>query len=277
MPGVHELFLLLSGRRGRRGQLWKFVDADGRLTVYDYNAVGQETYEYEYASTTATTPYSTIAYAYNSEGQVLSASDTAATGTAADSYSYDDTGNVTSEAQQLPGLTPAVALRSQYTDGDRTQLSAAIGVGVDTATGVASGGTSDFVNTYRYGGPLGEMSQVVQQGVGVASKSAAFGYDEDGQAATLDLYQSASVGTNRVANAKYQYNEDGQLTSINYTDGSGNPLDHLTWKYDTQGDVWQSQSSRDSGAVTYNFSSIPAISGPWKASYRASYCVILYP
>ncbi len=30
-------------------------------------------------------------------------------------------------------------------------------------------------------------------------------------------------------------------------------------------------------ATTYTFSSIPAISGPWKASYWASYCVILYP
>ena len=232
------------------GELAESVDRDGRAIVYSYNALGEETSETWYAAAGSNgapqgPATETLSFAYDDDGRELSASDTIAGGTTAtDSYTYDAQGDVLTESEQIPGLTPTVTLTSQYADGNRTQLAAAIGA------------TNDFVNSYQYNGFEGQMSQVSQTGNtnggdSVAAKTATFQYDLAGELAGVGRYQNSSATPSTlVAQATYGYDGDANLTSIDYADGDGNRLVNFGWTYDAAGNVLTSSSSLD-GKVTY--------------------------
>jgi YD repeat-containing protein len=65
------------------GNLTSYTDFDGRVTNYTYDALGQMTTEKWFASTSATTPTSTLNYAYDVLGNMTSTSDPSS------SYSYN--------------------------------------------------------------------------------------------------------------------------------------------------------------------------------------------
>ena len=227
------------------GELAKRIDRDGRAIVYTYNALGQETAENWYpTSDTSGSPTETLTWVYDEDGHVLSASDSKGASTATDSYTYDAAGDVLTETQQIPGLTPAVTLASQYTNGNRTQLAVAIG------------GTDDFVNTYQYAGLLGQMSQVSQIAQtasgsdAVAPKTATFKYDLAGEFADVRRYAYQDSTHNLVAKAIYGYDGDGNLTLLGYTDGGGYTIVGYAWSYDAAGNMATSYNTFD-GTVTY--------------------------
>ena len=123
------------------------TDADGRVTTYSYNSLGQQTAENWLDA--EGNPIYTFTYGYDTLGDLVTASDP----TASYAYDYNSLGEATSITQSIAGLTPSVTLTQQFdAAGDRTQLAATIG------------GTADFVNNYTYD-LLGEMTQVTQSGV----------------------------------------------------------------------------------------------------------------
>ena len=217
------------------GLLQESIDRDGRATTYQYNVFGQETGESWYSSVDSSgnpvgSATETITYGYNADGLLQSATDQVGANSAnaaTDSYTYDADGDVLTDTQTIPGLTPTVVLDEQYTDGNRTQLSATIG------------GTSDFVNNYQYDGPTGQMSQVTQSGVtsgnAVAAKTVGFTYDNAGEFSTITRYQNAQ----EVAKSTYGYDPDGNLTSLVYSNpGNGaTPLPSYAWSYDSLGNM----------------------------------------
>jgi hypothetical protein len=196
----------------------------------------------------------TIAESYNPAGLFLSASDenVANSTVATDSYQYDAEGRVTSETQQIPGLAPVVTLTDQYTSGDRTQLATTIGT------------TADFVNTYQYGGPAGQMSQVTQSGVTggnpVAAETVTFQYDRQGDFATINRYQNADATANLAVQATYGYNTAGEMTSLRYADAGDNTLESYHWSYDSLGDVATATNTFD-GTVSYSYDSTGQLLG----------------
>ena len=186
--------------------------------------------------------------------------------TATDTYTYDAAGEVLSDTQQIPGLTPTVTLTSQYTAGNRTQLSAVVGT--------EGSADYDFVNTYQYAGFGGQMSQVTQQSYSgtlptgdtadaVAAKTVTFQYDRLGEFSVVSRYQHADATANLVATGTYSYNRAGTLASIDYADASSNTLDNFTWTYDALADVATSDSSLDgpNGTVTYANDSTGQLTG----------------
>ena len=241
------------------GQLEQQTDRDGNATTFQYNTIGQETGENWYAgSDPDTAPLTeTITNDYNDAGWLQSSTDDNLVNStvATDAYTYDMAGEVTSDTQSAPGMGTLVTLSEGYTGGDRTQVAAFFGGTVDQGTGQVSGGTADYVNNYIYGGVMGQMSQVTQQANGgdaVASKAATFGYDYQGEFTGIDRYNTAGASQLTVQSG-YAYDNDGNVLTLDYQDGESTPatLDNFTFTYNTLGEVATSQSSLDSGAVTY--------------------------
>ena len=158
------------------------------------------------------------------------------------------------DTQSVPGLTPTVTLTDGYSDGNRTSLAAVL----TTGSGLSAVTNNDLVNTYQYVfdasmNPLSQMSGVTQSAAtgsgtndAVASKSATFGYDDQGEFKTVNRYQGVAL----VASAGYIYDSDGNLTSLDYTQGTST-LDNFGWSYDTLGNVKTSSDSFDP-TVTYS-------------------------
>ena len=139
-------------------------------------------------------------------------------------YTYDSIGRVLAvDSVYTTGsgsTTENVILTASYDkDGDRTSLSANIGgaLEVDGNSVTVSGGADDFQNAYTYN-DLNEMIEVAKPanaGKGktanvVTAKSAAFGYDADGEYKAMGLFQDANVHTtdptdttDRVSRATY--------------------------------------------------------------------------
>jgi len=166
-----------------------------------------------------------------------------------------------------PTGTTSTVLTSGYDpDSNRTSLDANIGGTVTGANngigGSVSGGTNDFQNIYTYD-DLDQMIEVAQSGNGgnaVSAKSAAFGYDTDGEFTAINLYADANTHTSastdttdRVARAVYGYDGDGRLTSLAYTlpSGSSGTAPSYEWAYNGANRVTTEYSMADTSG-TYN-------------------------
>ena len=218
------------------GDLVSQTDADGRVTTYSYNSLGQKTAENWLDA--GGNPIYTFTYGYDTLGDLVTASDP----TGSYTYDYNSLGESSSITQSIAGLTPSVTLTQQFdAAGDRTQLAATIG------------GTADFVNNYAYD-LLGEMTQVTQSGVtggnAVAQKRVDFGYGSVGQLGSATRYADLA-GTELVATGSYGYDQFGQLTSLDYSQGETTLVNH-GWSYDADGNVTQYVNSID-GTADYGY------------------------
>jgi YD repeat-containing protein len=192
-----------------------------------------------------------FSYAYDADGELLSAADNDPTNGSTDTFAYDAVGQVTTETQAVDGLTPVVILARQYdADGNQTQLSASIG------------SSADFVNSYSYDN-LGQMTRVTQSGVSggdaVAEKRVDFTYDADGQFSTIARYNALSGGSgNEVATSTYGYDNAGRLTSLTHAHGTAT-LAGYQFQYDAADNLTEMKSSADAttgnawGVVDYTY------------------------
>jgi RHS repeat-associated protein len=244
------------------------VDPDGNTTDYAYDQFDRESGETWYASG-QTSPYETLAFTYDADGELKTASDTTAAGTTTDSYWYDGLGRATRETEQIAGLTSAITLTSTYdTVGNRTQLSATIGT------------TPDFVNNYQYDA-AGNMTEVAQSGQSggntVASISAAFSYDNDGNVTAMSYFNDASTShtptdtSDLVAAAVYRYDADGRLTDLTYSlpSGSTGTAPAYEWTYDAANRITEQYSRADTNPSDANYNPDPSQYATWaEAQYN---------
>ncbi len=213
--------------------------------MYAYDGQGNELTETLYPNAAdaqnQTGATDVISYTYDADGDLLSEGDQYSTIT----YAYDgdgDTTNVSTVAgPSLSGL-PGVALVSQFdANGDRTQLSATIGL------------TNDFQDTFGYDGD-GNMSSVTQSSAGgnaVASKTVGFTYDADGDVKMVSRYVAATQSGPDVAQSTYAYDGDGNLTSLSHALYNWNTLSY-SWVYDADGNITSSTSQDGSANYTYD-------------------------
>ena len=235
------------------GTLLQEMDRDNRVTAYSYDNLNQMTAETWYQTAgdvTNDTPYETIGYSYDLDGETLNASEASisypdgvktATAVATDAYSYDSFGRTAADAQSIAGPAPAVTLASQYdANGNRTQLAATIG------------STPDFANNYAYDA-LNEMTQVTQSGVsggnGVAEKRVDLAYDVSGELSGLTRYADLTDPTRLVATSTYGYDASGRLTGLTHQAGDGTTLAAYHLAYDQAGQVTDSYSYADAQAT----------------------------
>ena len=84
----------------------------------------------------------------------------------------------------------------------------------------------------------------------VADKLVTLSYNADGQFSTITRYADLA-GNDLVVTGQYSYNGLGQLTSLNYTQGT-TTLAGYTWLYDLQNEVTQETSVDGTTSYTYD-------------------------
>ena len=132
------------------GNVTESVDADGQAITYAYSFLGQETGQTWYPTaadaSAGTGSDGSLAFGYNVDGQMTSASNAAAGYT----WQYDSAGDQTAANVQLGSLSTNVVLSSAYNvEGRRTSLAANVGGTLDS-DGTVSGGAKDFLNGYTF-------------------------------------------------------------------------------------------------------------------------------
>jgi YD repeat-containing protein len=200
------------------GNLVRYTDADGRVDVYQYDSQNRLTSETDYADAADAdaqeNPLDVFQYAYDSSGNLLSASDD----TSSDTYAYDGENRLTTATETAAG-SPTVVLTYQYNgqSGGLSQVSSdeTGTVPFDEPVSVAAtiDGVADYQNTYQYN-DLGEMVGITQGGQpggnAVADKEVDFGYNDSGQLSSIQRY----LGGQAVAASDYSYDSLGRLTGI---------------------------------------------------------------
>jgi len=178
------------------GDLTRYVDRNGRVRQYEYDAEHRVTSETWYAGVkdaesaqsdpipNAQSPIpasNTIRYEYDKAGNLISESDDDSSIV----YVYDTAGNLLSTTTASLDM-PTVVLTNEYDDAEgataglsgsarRTRLSAAIdGVADRTRLSAAIDGVADFVNEYRYD-DLGRITAFGQYGVDKGGNAVAEG------------------------------------------------------------------------------------------------------
>jgi RHS repeat-associated protein len=214
------------------GDLTQETDPDGRVTTYAYNDLGQELQERWFGTATAQAQGNAsdvLNYTYDNIGEMLSAGDDNSNYT----FTYNTLGQQTTVSNADTIGAPTVVLANTFdANGNRTGLDAKIG------------GFADFQNSYAYDS-FGNETGVMQEGFSatgadtVAAKNVTFGYDLDNRLTGINRYASTTTA-NPVAVSAYTYDEDGNLTGLTDTTGSGSGLTTLadyTWTYDLAGRV----------------------------------------
>ena len=264
--------LVFSGYYNLACDMTEALDADGRATLFSYNALGSEAGETWYSdasdASSGTDPLGKYAFAYDVLGDTTGADNQAAAyagaslETVADyADAYTITGNLQTEKTTLGAMTQTVTLAMDYDyNNDMTTLAANIGDGTanfNSSTGAFesfTGGTNDFKNTYTYD-TLGDTTGITQTGNGgntVTDKNVTLNYDDNQELDGWEMYQSSGT-SDLVASVNYACNGDWDLTDLDYytnTDDTGTPLAGYHWDYNTAGAVSDEYSRNDSSAAT---------------------------
>ena len=220
------------------------------MIEYTYDNLGRRIGEYWYADATSanadSTPGSTHAnathsftYAYDADGNLLTASDNDPTNGSTDTYGYDNLDRVTSDSQDVKKLPTAVLSSGYDSLGQRTSLSATLN------------GVPDFANAYQFDN-VGRLTQVRQtpsgSGDAVAPKQVNLGYDADGNLSAVTFYDDTAKQC-EVATAAYGCDNLGRVTSLAYSQGA-TTLAAYGLQYDADGNVRLMTSARDGTSGT---------------------------
>jgi len=228
------------------GNLIQETDRDGRVRDFSYDHLNRQTAERWMSGGTV---LETISYAYNADGQLTSA----ASPDSAYAYAYDGEGRTASVENNGTPNVPDVVLSDQYdANGNRTQLSATIA------------GTADFQDVYT-DDALNRLTQLYQQGQtggnAVATKGANLTYNLLGQLATIARTNFFGIGpAPDIATSTLSYDDANRLTSIAYTTNGGTPIDAYSWSYDLADRVTSMTTTTD-GTATYSYDVTNQVTG----------------
>jgi len=191
------------------------TDRNGRVVEYDYDLFGRRTAETWKDGQSTVREFS---FAYNRQGELLSASDPAAEYT----FDYDALGRVTSVTQEIDGLTPTVVMEHEYDVlGRRAVLATTLG------------SSDDFRNTYAFD-DLARLARIdqaeVSGGNAVAPKRIDFSHDDADQFASITRYNNAS-GTQLVAGSAFTFDNTGRLIALTHSKGQTTLADY-DWTFD---------------------------------------------
>jgi RHS repeat-associated protein len=227
-----------------RGLVDLMTDPEGRITDYDYDALGRlvkettakgtideaiEQYQYDAAGS----PIRTIGYTYDAASQLISTNDP----DSRYSYTYDLDGRLTSVDNAGTGGVPNVKLNYSY-DAVDNLLST-----TDTINGQVKGTVA-----YTYDA-LDRATKVTQTGNGVTSKRVDMTYDAASFMTGMTRYADLA-GSQLVAGTSYTYDADGRLTKLTHARG-GTTLADYNWQYDAANRITQSVSP--DGTSNYNY------------------------
>ncbi|HVA50387.1 MAG TPA: RHS repeat-associated core domain-containing protein [Pirellulales bacterium] len=212
-------------------------DADGRVRDFTYDNLHRLTAEQWMSGGTV---IATMAYTYDADNELLTASDP----NSAYAFAYNGDGLVTSTDNAGTPNVPDVLLTNGYDlMGDRTSQSATVA------------GTLDFLNSYSYDGDqnLTSVTQQDQTGGNIVSpKEADYDYNALGQVTDTWAYNTLGGPRSDVLHGAYSYDTGNRLTGLAYTSNAGaNTIDTLGWGYDAANNI-TSFTSID-GTASYGY------------------------
>ncbi len=198
------------------GRLVQMTDRDGRVTTYDYDALGRLLAE-NWLDGSEQVVY-TISYTYDAVGDLLTASDDAATY----EYDYDALGRLTGETQTIAGLTPVVEFAYQYdAAGNRLQSVAMLDSVADAVTNYAYDALNRLARIEQFGAVGGNA---------VADKRIDFTYDAASRYSTIVRYADLAA-TQEVATAVYTFDDINRLKDLVYTQPNSTGLPYYHYDY----------------------------------------------
>jgi RHS repeat-associated protein len=214
------------------------IDRNGRQTDYQYDADNRVIQETWYTQGSGTPVVDVLAYGYDADGQLTSASNSAGAYT----LGYDQAGRVTSASEPF-----GVSLTFGYdNDGNRTLVSDSLG-GITQSSYDADGDLLSRLLT-QAGGPTLQVNQ---------------SFDAAGQVQQQERYSDA--GTMLVGNTNFTHDPSGLVTSINYNDSAGASLVNYVLGYDA---AKQLTSSTDHGATTtYSYDAAGQLTAAGASAY----------
>jgi len=251
LTDTNQLGYTITYVRDAMGDVIQKTDRNGLVRNFTYDNLMRETSELWMSGNTVVR---TIAFAYNADNAVTSASDPSSSY----AFTYDNLMRVTSVDNSGTPNIPHVVLAGQYDSmNNRTQLTA-------TVAGVA-----DFLNAYTYDA-LRQLTQETQMGQtggnGVAPKGIGYSFNLDGQFTQVLRFDPTTASPHPdIALGSYSYDAGNRLTSLDYTH-LGNAIDGYTLAYDAANRVTSMTSSVD-GTATYSYDTTNQVTG---ASYTGT-------
>jgi RHS repeat-associated protein len=214
------------------------IDRDGRQTNYEYDADSRVIQETWYTQGSGTPVVDVLAYGYDADGNLTSASNDAGAYT----LGYDPDGRVTSASEPF-----GVSLTFGYdNDGNRTLVSDSLG-GITQSSYDADGDLLSRLLT-QAGGPTLQVNQ---------------SFDAAGQVQQQERYSDA--GTTLVGSTSFTHDPSGLVTSIDHNDSVGDSLVSYLLGYDAAG---QLTSSTDHGATTtYSYDAAGQLTAAGASTY----------
>jgi RHS repeat-associated protein len=232
------------------GDLTQSVDRDGHTIQYTYDNLGRQTAE-NWVSGSST--IKSIAYQYDANGNLLSASDNTAASALgvsnqaiSDTFSYDGDGRVATAAANFNGNS--LTLTSGYDSlGNRTSLTESLGSQTQTTAST----TYNFDGASRMTG----ASMMIGSGqTAVQGPQVTLSYDGASNLTQI----TRKVATNGpTITSNLAYNNDNQVTSIAHLGGS-TPLASYGYTLDAAGRVThETETNATGGYETHNFTYDP--------------------
>jgi RHS repeat-associated protein len=230
------------------GNLVQTVDRDGHTINRFYDNLGQETSEQWMNGSSVA---KTISFAYDLDGNLLSASDNTAASlipalsssaqAITDSFTNDALGRELTDSQSFHGMTSPFVLSSNYDS-------------LDNLTSLSDGLGGQSTYTYDSAQRLQSASMSVNN---VLGPQVSLTYN----AASLVTGITRQFGSSgpQITSA-LQYNNDNQLTQITHTNGASNStIAQYGYQYDKSGRVTTETETNYQGATeTHNFTYDPA-------------------
>ena len=260
------------------GNLTGIVDPDSNLTAYTYDAAGNQLTMTDAFGHTATT-------SYNADGQVTMTVDRNGR---TDTMGYDANGNKTSETWYDPNHNVVNQLTWTY-DGDNNLLTASSNSGTYTYTynddGQVATETEPNGLSLAYGYDQDGNKNLIQDSQGGTTSST---YDDNGnlisrsfsgngvtlrfdQSWTLDGQLGAVqrysdlAGTQLIGSSLYTYDNDGRLTHLQYSNGSGTVIYDEVYHYN--GDNRLTEKDINSVPTYYNYDAAGQLTVAGASSY----------
>jgi choice-of-anchor A domain-containing protein/RHS repeat-associated protein len=211
------------------GNLTSATDRNGRLRTFGYDANDRQTSETWWQGSM---PIYVANYSYDAASNLTGASDPMSHY----SFSYDAAGRQTKEDNAGTPNLPHVVLTTSYDAGDNiTQVQDNTGVSINTSYD-----------------SLDRPTQINWSGGGINPVHVTMSYSARSGLLQMNRYDDSSGTAKLVLSSSITYAPTHELTSLTYSDGSGNTLVSYNYQYDAAHELTQESSHGQTTTYAYD-------------------------
>ncbi len=224
------------------GTVNTITDRLGRVITRTYNDNNQLTLE-TWQNTTGGSIVGTLAYSYNDNGQVETASNAAGTYT----FGYDDYGRLESQTDIY-----GIVTNYGYNDAnERVNISDSLG-GLETLVYDAEG----------------NLSSIAATGFGAGGVQVTFAYNARNERTGESRFNASSSGT-LISKTDFTYDNAGNIASLTHKSGAGTTLVSYVYAYNNVNNL--STETRNTVVTSFGYDSNDQVTSDGSATYTYDY------